>query len=182
MAILSEDQASEDEKGNPLVLTMPWSKASHRRRREVIAPEGQSQIKFLPIRSDTRSSSLAQSRAQGVVLAHVGEVHRVGEAGGGYLVLPYCWRRSHRRPNGKPQPNGRSKLAAPDDAMLRADLVKLFADHQLAVDDGPISFLIVRSERSFAAARSVVAELDREALRRQRPVTRALASEILGSG
>jgi chromosomal replication initiation ATPase DnaA len=72
-------------------------------------------------------------------------------------------------------------LAAPDDALLRAVLVKLFADRQLAVDDGLISFLMVRIERSFAAARSVVAELDREALRRHRPVTRALAGEILGS-
>jgi chromosomal replication initiation ATPase DnaA len=72
-------------------------------------------------------------------------------------------------------------LAAPDDAMLRAVLVKLFADRQLAVDDGLISFLMLRIERSFAAARRVVAALDREALRRQRPVTRALAGEILGS-
>jgi chromosomal replication initiation ATPase DnaA len=72
-------------------------------------------------------------------------------------------------------------LAAPDDAMLRAVLVKQFADRQLAVDDGLISYLMARIERSFAAARAVVAQLDREALRRQRPVTRALASEILGS-
>jgi chromosomal replication initiation ATPase DnaA len=73
-------------------------------------------------------------------------------------------------------------LAAPDDAMLRAVLVKLFADRQLAVDDGLVSYLMARIERSFAAARAVVAELDREALRRQRPVTKMLASEILGSG
>ena len=72
-------------------------------------------------------------------------------------------------------------LAAPDDAMLRAILVKLFADRQLVVDDALISFLMVRIERSFAAARAVVADLDREALRQQRPVTRALAGEILGS-
>jgi chromosomal replication initiation ATPase DnaA len=72
-------------------------------------------------------------------------------------------------------------LAGPDDTLLRAVLVKLFADRQLAVDDALISFLVVRIERSFAAARAIVAELDREALRRQRPVTRALASEILGS-
>jgi len=72
-------------------------------------------------------------------------------------------------------------LAAPDDAMLRAVLVKLFADRQLAVDDGLIAYLMVRIERSFAAARRVVAALDREALRRQRPVTRALAYEILDS-
>jgi chromosomal replication initiation ATPase DnaA len=73
-------------------------------------------------------------------------------------------------------------LAAPDDAMLRAVLVKLFADRQVAVDEALISYLVVRIERSFAAARSIVATLDREALRRQRPVTRALAGEILGAG
>jgi hypothetical protein len=33
-------------------------------------------------------------------------------------------------------------------------------------------------ERSYAAAGEVVATLDREALRRHRPVTRALASEL----
>lgn len=71
-------------------------------------------------------------------------------------------------------------LAAPDDAMLRAVLVKLFADRQLEVDDGLIAYLMVRIERSFAAAQEVVAALDREALRRQRPVTRALAGEVLG--
>ncbi len=73
-------------------------------------------------------------------------------------------------------------LAAPDDAMLRAVLVKLFADRQIAVDEALISYLVVRIERSFAAARAIVATLDREALRRQRPVTRALAGEISGRG
>jgi chromosomal replication initiation ATPase DnaA len=73
-------------------------------------------------------------------------------------------------------------LAAPDDAMLRAILVKLFADRQVMVDEALVSYLMVRIERSFAAARSIVATLDREALRRQRPVTRALAGEILGGG
>jgi chromosomal replication initiation ATPase DnaA len=73
-------------------------------------------------------------------------------------------------------------LAGPDDTLLRAVLVKLFADRQLAVDDSLINFLVVRIERSFAAAQAIVADLDREALRRRRPVTRALAGEILGSG
>ena len=58
-------------------------------------------------------------------------------------------------------------------------LVKLFADRQLAVDESLIGYLATRIERSFAAARAVVAQLDREALRRQRPVTRALAAEVL---
>jgi chromosomal replication initiation ATPase DnaA len=72
------------------------------------------------------------------------------------------------------------ELSAPDDALLRAVLVKLFADRQLAVDEGLIGYLATRIERSFAGARAAVAELDREALRQKRPVTRALASELLG--
>jgi len=70
-------------------------------------------------------------------------------------------------------------LAPPDDALLRAVLVKLFADRQLAVDEGLIGFVATRIERSFAAARAVVDELDREALRQHRPVTRTLAAELL---
>ena len=54
ISLLSEDHASEDEKDNPLVLTVPWSKTPHRRHRDVIAPEGASRTQVLPIRSDTR--------------------------------------------------------------------------------------------------------------------------------
>ena len=69
--------------------------------------------------------------------------------------------------------------AAPDDALLRAVLVKLFADRQLAVDESLVGFVVNRIERSFAAARAVVALLDREAMRKQRPLTRALAAGLL---
>jgi chromosomal replication initiation ATPase DnaA len=70
-------------------------------------------------------------------------------------------------------------LDPPDDALLAAVLVKLFADRQLAVDDRLIEFLVNRIERSFAGARGAVAELDSEAMRLKRPVNRALAAEIL---
>ena len=70
-------------------------------------------------------------------------------------------------------------LAAPDDALLRAVLVKLFADRQLAVDEALVSFLATRIERTFQAAREVVAKLDQEAMQRKRPLTRALAAEVL---
>jgi chromosomal replication initiation ATPase DnaA len=72
-------------------------------------------------------------------------------------------------------------MAPPDDALLRAVLVKLFADRQLAVDASLIGYVAVRIERSFAAAREVVARLDTEAMRVKRPLTRALAAEILRS-
>ncbi|HKA75014.1 MAG TPA: chromosomal replication initiator DnaA [Xanthobacteraceae bacterium] len=70
-------------------------------------------------------------------------------------------------------------LSPPDDALWRAVLVKLFADRQLMIDASVVSYLATRLERSFAAARAAVDLLDREALRRQRPVTRALAAEVL---
>ncbi|HEY7665429.1 MAG TPA: chromosomal replication initiator DnaA [Xanthobacteraceae bacterium] len=70
-------------------------------------------------------------------------------------------------------------LAAPDDALLRAVLVKLFNDRQLEVDESLIGYVAMRIERSFAAARAVVAQLDAEAMRRKRPLTRAFAAELL---
>ncbi len=73
------------------------------------------------------------------------------------------------------------ELTPPDDALLRAVLVKLFVDRQLAVDESLIGYLATRIERSFAAARATVGILDREALRQRRPVTRALAVELFGN-
>ncbi len=69
-------------------------------------------------------------------------------------------------------------VAAPDDLMLRAVLLKLFADRQLDVDENLLGYLATRIERSFAAANAAVAALDREALRQRRPITRALAGEL----
>jgi chromosomal replication initiation ATPase DnaA len=71
------------------------------------------------------------------------------------------------------------ELAPPDDALLRAVLVKLFADRQIAVEESLIGYVATHIERSFAAARAVVGRLDAEAMRRKRPLTRALAAEIL---
>jgi chromosomal replication initiation ATPase DnaA len=69
-------------------------------------------------------------------------------------------------------------LQPPDDAMLRAVIVKLAADRQLALDESVVGYLSTRIERSFAAARAAVIALDHEALRQGRPPTRALAAEI----
>lgn len=73
-------------------------------------------------------------------------------------------------------------VAPPDDVLLRAVLVKLFTDRQIKVDEILIAYLATRIERSFAAARAAVEMLDREALRRKRPLTRALAAEVFRDG
>jgi chromosomal replication initiation ATPase DnaA len=84
-------------------------------------------------------------------------------------------------------PDLRSRLKAlplatidpPDDALLRAVLVKLFADRQLAVEPHLVDYVLVRMERSMAAAERFVAEADRRALALQRRVTRAIAAATL---
>ena len=73
-------------------------------------------------------------------------------------------------------------LAPPDDQLFRALIVKFCADRQMTVDESVVSFLVTRIERSFVAARRAVEQLDGEALRLGRPVTRALAAELLREG
>ncbi|WP_201832250.1 DnaA ATPase domain-containing protein [Microvirga zambiensis] len=72
-------------------------------------------------------------------------------------------------------------LEAPDDALLKAVLVKLFVDRQLVVDTSVVDYIALRIERSLAKASDLVALLDREALSRGRRVSRAIAAEILGA-
>jgi chromosomal replication initiation ATPase DnaA len=70
-------------------------------------------------------------------------------------------------------------LLPPDDLLLRALIVKFCADRQLIVDESVVSYLTSHIERSTTAARQAVELLDSEALRLGRPVTRALAAELL---
>jgi chromosomal replication initiation ATPase DnaA len=70
-------------------------------------------------------------------------------------------------------------LLPPDDLLFRALIVKFCADRQLTVDEAVVSYLANRIERSYAAAHQAVELLDTEALRLGRPVTRALAAELL---
>lgn len=71
-------------------------------------------------------------------------------------------------------------ILAPDDELMRAVLVKLFADRQLAVDAGLVDYLAFRLDRSLDAARRAVADLDRASLDAGRRITRTLAARLLG--
>lgn len=71
-------------------------------------------------------------------------------------------------------------IGAPDDGLMRAVLVKLFADRQVAVEETLLAYLVPRLARSLGEARAVVAALDRAALAGNRRLTRAVAAEVLG--
>ena len=71
------------------------------------------------------------------------------------------------------------ELGAPDDQLIQAVLVKLFADRQLRVEPDVIAYLAARLERSLAAAAAAVREIDRAALAARRPVTVPLVRQAL---
>ena len=71
------------------------------------------------------------------------------------------------------------EILPPDDDLLGGVLVKLFLDRQIAVEESIIKFMLSRMPRSLAAARVLVAEIDRRALEEHAEVTRLLVGKIL---
>jgi len=72
-----------------------------------------------------------------------------------------------------------AEIGLPDDPLIAALIVKLFADRQLRVEDGVVNFLLPRLERSFAAVLKAVAAIDEAALAEQRRITVPLARRVL---
>ena len=72
-----------------------------------------------------------------------------------------------------------ARISEPDDDLLRAVLLKQFADRQLNTDPGLVEWLLPRMERSFESAAWLVEELDRQSLAQSRVINRALARTIL---
>ena len=71
------------------------------------------------------------------------------------------------------------RIAEPDDALLSAILMKLFADRQLRPTPETIPYLVPRMPRAFAAAHAIVETLDRLALEQGKPINRRLAAQAL---
>lgn len=70
-------------------------------------------------------------------------------------------------------------LGPPDDTLLPAVLVKLFADRQIQVAPDLVDWLVIRMDRDLDLARRLVAAIDWQSLAARRPVTRRLAAELL---
>ncbi|WP_349360859.1 hypothetical protein [Stappia sp.] len=71
------------------------------------------------------------------------------------------------------------EILEPDDGLLGRVLVKLFSDRQIDIDPAVVDYLVVRMERSLAAAERLVDALDRTSLARGRRITRPLAAEVM---
>lgn len=130
------------------------------------------------------------------------DAHRAGGAAGAERTLFHLWNLAPQRgalllltarvpPRdwGIALPDLRSRMDAvaqarldpPDDPLLAAVLVKLFADRQLAVGADVVEALVPRMDRDLGLARRLVAAIDAGALAARRPVTRRLALETLAA-
>ncbi|MFD1795552.1 chromosomal replication initiator DnaA [Paracoccus aurantiacus] len=72
-----------------------------------------------------------------------------------------------------------TRIQPPDETLLTAVLVKLFADRQLVAPAGLIEWLVPRMDRDLGLARHLVAALDTETMAERRGLTRTLAGDLL---
>lgn len=125
--------------------------------------------------------TLAGEREAEVTLFHL---HNILAASGGKLLLtaatpPAQWPLALPDLASRMQAAATVHIAPPDDALLSAVMVKLLADRQVAVNPQVLTYCVAHMERSLSAARALVAVLDARALAEGRPITRALAAEVL---
>ncbi len=71
------------------------------------------------------------------------------------------------------------QITSPDDALLQALLMKLFADRGISPKPDLVAYLGKRIERSYAAAAAIVTQLDKTALATGAKINRQLAKRLL---
>lgn len=113
-------------------------------------------------------------------------LHNLLLANGGRLLLtartpPNAWGIAIPDLRSRMEATAIARIGPPDDALLSALLLKLFADRQLQIPPTLVPYLVSRIDRSFSAARALVSNLDARALSLGRPVNRTLAAELLDS-
>lgn len=72
-----------------------------------------------------------------------------------------------------------TEIGDPDDDLLTAIIMKLFADRQIMPSPKLPSYLAARIERSFTAAAEIVEKMDAASLRLKRDVNEKLAGQVL---
>jgi chromosomal replication initiation ATPase DnaA len=72
-------------------------------------------------------------------------------------------------------------LGAPDDMLIEAVLVKMFADRQLRISPEVLRYILPRMERSFESARALVTSIDTASLEQRREITIPLVRDVLAT-
>jgi len=153
------------------------------RAQGLVVPAAALTVDTVPLLADHKAIAL-EDADQGVDETALFHLHNLLRETKGWLLLtgreaPARW--------GTKLPDLRSRLSAlpvaaigaPDDALLQALLLKLFADRQLRIGPEILTYLLPRMERSFLGVRALVERIDAAALALKRPVTIPLLRDIL---
>lgn len=74
-----------------------------------------------------------------------------------------------------------ASIHPPDDMLLGSVLIKLFSDRQLTINNDVIKYILPRMERSFSAARDLVAKADSHAMSQKRGISVPLMRDVMAS-
>jgi DnaA regulatory inactivator Hda len=133
---------------------------------------------------DDAERVVQQAQDRAVVERRLLHLYNIVRERGGHLLLtarraPARW--AVRLPDlrSRLQAATCAELGAPDDQLIQAVLIKLFADRQLRVSPEVVRFLLLRMERSFAEAERIVDALDAASLAARKEITVPLARQVL---
>jgi chromosomal replication initiation ATPase DnaA len=164
-------------------LASAWAKTAHAHRLDLAKPASIEQLARLegrPVLVENADDD-AEGPGWGETLFHL--INMAARPGGGLLLtarsLPASWPAAlpdlRSRLNALPV----AVLGAPDDRVLLALLERFFRERNIRPSDDLLPYLVHRIERSVAKAREIVARLDETADAQNRPITKALARQIL---
>ena len=160
-------------------LAMTWAN-----RTGAVLPNPKAPADLVNLPGQTVLIENADSAVSDVSLFHL--INMAAQHGGGLLLTA----RTPPREWPAALPDLRSRLNAmpvavlsePDDQILMGVFRKLFRERNIRPTDDTYPYLLRRMERSVAEAKRLVKQLDEAADSLQRPVSRALAKEVLEAG
>ena len=196
-AALAQLDAPDAWPGGRLLLIGPEGSGKSHLAAFWAAETGALRVEARALRADAVDALLPEGGA-----LVIEDAHRAGGAAGAEQALFHLWNlapargaivlltaRTPPRDWGLALPDLRSRMDAvsqqhlgrPDEALLAAVLVKLFADRQLAVSPEVVAALVARMDRDLGLARRLVAAIDASALAQGRRITRPLALDSLAA-
>jgi DnaA regulatory inactivator Hda len=135
---------------------------------------------------DDADRVVAQAQDRDVVERRLLHLYNVVRERGGHLLLtarsaPARWELRLPDLRSRLLAATCAELGAPDDQLIQAVLIKLFADRQLRVPPEVVRFLLLRMERSFSEAERIVDALDAASLAQRKEITVPLARTVLNT-
>ena len=161
-------------------LAMAWAK-----RADAVMPSANAPVDLANLPGRAVLIENADRAVSEISLFHL--INMAAQHGGSLLLTS---RRPPREWPSERVPDLRSRLNAlpvaeleePDDAVLIGVLRKLFRERNIRPTEDTYGYLVRRMERSVVHAKAIVRKLDEAADALQRPVSRALAKEVLEAG